>query len=55
MLSAYGQLPPSFETNEGQTSAQVQFFTHGNGGTLSPRQDPCCRLQCRADALPEPR
>jgi len=34
LLSAYGQLPLSFEANEGQTAAQVQYFTHTGGGTL---------------------
>jgi Bacterial Ig-like domain (group 3)/Beta-propeller repeat len=34
LLSAYGQLPLSFEANQGQTAAQVQFFTHTGGGTL---------------------
>ncbi len=34
LLSAYGQLPLSFEANEGQTAAQVRFLTHANGGTL---------------------
>jgi Bacterial Ig-like domain (group 3)/Beta-propeller repeat len=34
LLSAYGQLPLSFEANQGQSAAQVQYFTHTNGGTL---------------------
>jgi Bacterial Ig-like domain (group 3)/Beta-propeller repeat len=34
LLSAYGQLPLSFEANQGQTAAQVQYFTHSAGGTL---------------------
>jgi Bacterial Ig-like domain (group 3)/Kelch motif/Beta-propeller repeat len=34
LLSAYGQLPLSFEANQGQTAARVQYFTHTNGGTL---------------------
>lgn len=32
--SAYGKLPLSFEVNEGQTDAQVQFFTRGKGHAL---------------------
>ncbi len=28
---AYGQLPLSFEANEGQTDAQVNFLSRGNG------------------------
>ena len=32
--SAYGKLPLSFEANEGQTDAQVQFFTRGKGHAL---------------------
>jgi hypothetical protein len=34
LLSAYGQLPLSFEANQGQAAAQVQYFTHTGGGTL---------------------
>ena len=30
----YGQLPLSFEANQGQTDAQVQFLAHGQGYTL---------------------
>lgn len=32
--SSYGQLPLAFERNEGQTSDQVQFLTHGAGYEL---------------------
>jgi Bacterial Ig-like domain (group 3)/Beta-propeller repeat len=31
---AYGQLPLSFEVNEGQTASQVRFLSHSNGSTL---------------------
>jgi Beta-propeller repeat len=34
LLSAYGQLPLSFEANQGQSAAPVKFFTHTGGGTL---------------------
>jgi hypothetical protein len=34
LLSAYGQLPLSFEANQGQTAAQVQYLTRGNGYSL---------------------
>jgi Beta-propeller repeat len=34
LLADYGQLPLSFEANEGQTAAQVRFLTQANGGTL---------------------
>jgi len=30
----YGHLPLSFEANQGQTDAQVQFLAHGQGYTL---------------------
>src|SRR5437763_4383940 len=33
-LSAYGQLPLSFEDNQGQTSADVRFLSRGNGYAL---------------------
>src|SRR5437879_3820769 len=32
--SAYGNLPLSFETNEGQTDPHVQFLSRGPGHTL---------------------
>ena len=32
--SAYGQLPLSFEANQGQVDPQVQFLTRGRGHTL---------------------
>ena len=31
---AYGQLPLSFEANQGQTDAQVDFLSRGSGYTL---------------------
>ena len=34
ILSAYGQLPISFEANAGQTAAQVQYLAHGSGYSL---------------------
>ena len=34
-LKAYGMLPLSFEENQGQSSAGVQFFTRGDGFELS--------------------
>jgi hypothetical protein len=33
-LISYGQLPLSFEANQGQTDSQVQFLAHGRGYTL---------------------
>ena len=33
-LAAYGQLPLSFEANQGQTAAQVNFLSRGQGYTL---------------------
>ena len=33
-LTAYGQIPMSFEVNQGQTDAQVQYLAHGAGYTL---------------------
>src|ERR671922_911203 len=33
-LGPYGQLPLSFEANQGQTDGQVQFLAHGQGYTL---------------------
>ncbi|HEV3003736.1 MAG TPA: SBBP repeat-containing protein [Pirellulales bacterium] len=32
--AAYGQIPLSFETNQGQTAAGVNFLSHGNGYAL---------------------
>lgn len=32
--SPYGQLPMSFEANQGQTDAPVQYLSHGNGYSL---------------------
>jgi hypothetical protein len=36
---AYGQLPLSFEANQGQTNSQIDFLARGSGYTLfvSPR------------------
>jgi Beta-propeller repeat len=34
LQQAYGQLPLSFEVNEGQTASQVRFLSHGSGSTL---------------------
>ena len=34
ILQAYGQLPLSFEVNQGQTDAQVDFLSQGSGYTL---------------------
>jgi hypothetical protein len=34
LLQEYGQLPLSFEANEGQTAAQVNFLSRGNGYAL---------------------
>src|SRR5262249_52556790 len=33
-MRVYGQLPLSFEANQGQTNGQVQFLAHGQGYTL---------------------
>ncbi len=33
-LARYGQLPLSFEANQGQTDGQVQFLARGQGYTL---------------------
>jgi hypothetical protein len=33
-MRVYGQLPLSFEANQGQTDAQVQFLAHGQGYSL---------------------
>src|SRR5262245_46201000 len=33
-MRVYGQLPLSFEANQGQTDGQVQFLAHGQGYTL---------------------
>ncbi len=33
-LAAYDQIPMSFEVNQGQTDAQVQYLAHGAGYTL---------------------
>jgi hypothetical protein len=33
-LGPYGQLPLSFEANQGQTDGQVQFLAHGQGYTF---------------------
>src|SRR6266571_1913252 len=33
-LEAYGQLPLSFEANQGQTAPQVDFLSRGNGYAL---------------------
>src|SRR5205807_435954 len=39
-LISYGQLPLSFEANQGQTDRQVQFLAHGRGYSLflTPRE-----------------
>jgi hypothetical protein len=34
LLQAFGQLPLSFEANQGQTAAQVDFLSRGNGYAL---------------------
>ena len=34
LLAAYGQVPLSFEANQGQTAAQVQYLTRGSGYSL---------------------
>ena len=34
ILQAYGQIPLSFEVNQGQTAAQVDFLSRGSGYTL---------------------
>ncbi len=34
VLQAYGQIPLSFEVNQGQTAAQVDFLSQGSGYTL---------------------
>src|SRR5437667_11764703 len=34
LQAAYGNLPLSFEANEGQSDAQVQFLAHGRGYSL---------------------
>lgn len=34
LATTYGKLPLSFEANQGQTDAQVQFLARGNGYTL---------------------
>ena len=34
LLQAYGRLPLSFEANQGQTDASVQFLSRGAGSTL---------------------
>jgi len=34
LSAAYGQVPMSFEANQGQTDAQVQFVSRGSGYTL---------------------
>src|SRR5437588_777786 len=34
LLSGYGQLPLSFEANQGQTDAQVNFLSRGSGYAL---------------------
>src|SRR2546428_8649896 len=34
MQAAYGQLPLSFEVNQGQSDAQVQFLARGHGYNL---------------------
>ena len=34
ILQAYGQIPLSFEVNQGQTAAQVDFLSQGSGYTL---------------------
>jgi Beta-propeller repeat len=34
LQQAYGQLPLSFEVNEGQTASQVRFLSHGSGYAL---------------------
>jgi Bacterial Ig-like domain (group 3)/Beta-propeller repeat len=34
LQQTYGQLPLSFEVNEGQTASQVRFLSHGFGSTL---------------------
>jgi Beta-propeller repeat/Dockerin type I domain len=34
LQQAYGQLPLSFEVNDGQTAAQVQYLSHGSGYAL---------------------
>jgi len=39
VAQAYGQLPMSFEVNQGQTDAQVMYLTRGSGYTLFLTQD----------------
>ncbi len=34
LSQAYGQLPLSFEANQGQTNSQVNFLSRGSGYTL---------------------
>jgi hypothetical protein len=34
LAQAYGQLPLSFEANQGQADPQVGFLSHGSGYTL---------------------
>jgi len=34
VVNAYGQLPLSFEANQGQTDQRVKFLSHGSGYSL---------------------
>jgi Planctomycete extracellular len=56
LLGAYGQLPLSFEANQGQTSAQVDFLSRGNGYALflTPLK-PCLRSISQSAARPRPK
>ena len=54
LQTAYGHLPLSFEANQGQSDAQVQFLAHGRGyslfltpseAVLTLRQKPGARSQ----------
>jgi hypothetical protein len=52
ILRRYGELPLSFEANEGQTDPQVQFLSRGAGYTLFLNRDQAVLSSTHASSSP---
>ena len=52
--AAYGQLPLSFEANQGQTNAQVNYLAHGEGYSLFLTPSEAVLGLALKDGLPSP-
>jgi hypothetical protein len=44
LAQAYGQIPLSFEVNQGQTDSQVQYLAHGQGYGLFLTANPAAQV-----------